>query len=100
MTHQNIMERIMDRVARGELSVSEANIQIILDTRIRVTTKLPASVRKVLNKAVKDGILGRLKKDGLKPEIYFHPNFDYLARSERNKIERVSIKNLLKIAKY
>lgn len=31
-------------------------------------------VRKELFAAVKTGHLGRLKKDGLKPEIFFHPD--------------------------
>lgn len=35
--------------------------------------KVPAQVRKELRAAVKDGILGHLPKDGLKPEIFFHP---------------------------
>jgi hypothetical protein len=36
--------------------------------------KIPKQVRRELMGAVKNGFLGRLKKDGLKPEIFFHPD--------------------------
>jgi len=36
--------------------------------------RIPAQVRKELMAAVKAGELGHLKKDGLKPEIFFHPD--------------------------
>ena len=47
---------------------------------------MPAQVRKELMAAVKSGHLGRLKKDGLKPEIFFHPDHKTHA-SERQKNE-------------
>ncbi len=36
--------------------------------------RIPAQVRKALMEAVKEGLLGRLPKSGLKPEIFFHPD--------------------------
>lgn len=42
-------------------------------TRV-VKGRVPANVRKELREAVKAGVLGHLKKDGLKPEIFFHPD--------------------------
>ncbi len=36
--------------------------------------RIPLDVRKELMAAVKAGHLGRLMKDGLKPEIFFHPD--------------------------
>ena len=42
-------------------------------TRV-IRGRVPAQVRKELSAAVKAGVLGRLKKDGLKPEIFFHPD--------------------------
>jgi len=36
--------------------------------------RVPAEVRKQLRDAVKAGVLGHLKKDGLRPEIFFHPS--------------------------
>jgi hypothetical protein len=51
------------------------NVQNILVPATRVIRgKIPANVRKQLSAAVKAGALGHLKKDGLKPEIFFHPN--------------------------
>lgn len=51
------------------------NVQNILVQGSRVIRgRIPAQVRKQLMAAVKAGALGRLKKDGLKPEVFFHPN--------------------------
>ena len=38
-----------------------------------VRGKIPAQVRKDLRDAVRDGVLGHISKDGLKPEIFYHP---------------------------
>jgi len=42
-------------------------------TRV-VRGRIPAEVRKELRAAVKAGVLGHLRKDGLKPEVFFHPD--------------------------
>jgi hypothetical protein len=50
------------------------NVSNILAQGTRVVIgRIPAQVRAELRLAVKDGVLGHLKKDGLKPEIFFHP---------------------------
>jgi hypothetical protein len=50
------------------------NVSLILQHAHRVVrAPIPASVRKELSAAVNAGVLGRLKKDGLKPEVFFHP---------------------------
>lgn len=46
---------------------------LVQGTRV-IRGRVPAQVRKELSAAVKDGVLGRIAKDGLMPEIYFHPN--------------------------
>lgn len=51
------------------------NVENILVAATRIIRgRVPAQVRKELNAAVKAGVLGHLKRDGLKPEIYFHPD--------------------------
>jgi hypothetical protein len=51
------------------------NVEQILCQGSRVVRgRIPAQVRKELMAAVKAGVLGRLKKEGLKPEIFFHPD--------------------------
>lgn len=87
---QNNRERIMDQLDRKVISVDEANVEMVRQARFRVVHKLPASVRKALNAAVKNGQLGHMKKDGIKPEVYYHPNFEYLAIEERNKHVRAA----------
>jgi len=51
------------------------NVQNILVSATRVIRgKVPAQVRSDLRAAVKAGVLGHLKKDGLKPEVFYHPD--------------------------
>ena len=42
-------------------------------TRV-IRGRVPAQVRRELSEGVKLGLIGHLKKDGLKPEIFFHPD--------------------------
>jgi len=87
--NQNDREHLQDMVQREELTADQANVKKVLMQRVQlVKGSLPAQVRKALNEAVKRGELGHMKKDGHKPEVYYHPTFDYLARSERNEHER------------
>lgn len=56
------------------------NVEQILAQGTRVvTSRVPQQVRKELSAAVKAGALGRLKKDGLRPEVFFHPDHKHLA---------------------
>lgn len=81
---QNDMERIKDKLAQGLITVAQANVQMVLIGRFRlIKGSLPASVRSVLNAAVKSGELGHIKKEKFKPEAYFHPTFKHLAMEAR-----------------
>src|SRR4051812_13993867 len=48
--------------------------QILVQATRVVRGTIPRAVRNELMAAVKAGVLGRLKKDGLKPEIFYHPD--------------------------
>lgn len=51
------------------------NVESIRNVGVRlIRGRVPAQVRKELMGAVKAGELGRLKRDGLKPEFFFHPD--------------------------
>jgi len=51
------------------------NVQNILTRATCVIRgKVPAQVRAELRAAVKAGVLGHLPKDGLKPEVFYHPD--------------------------
>lgn len=51
------------------------NVEAIRAQASRVIRgKIPGQVRKELMAAVKSGHLGRLPKNGLLPEIFFHPD--------------------------
>lgn len=83
--NQNDFETIKDRLDRGLITADQANVEMVLARRIvLVTSRLPANIRGAYNAAVKAGELGHVKKDGHKPEAYFHPTFQYLVAGERN----------------
>ena len=88
--HKHISDSDFDAIllelkTRQNLSAIDANVELVRAERVRlIGAPVPKSVRAALNQAVKNGRLGHLKKDGHKPEAYFHPNFDYLAKEDRN----------------
>ena len=97
---QNHIEHLNDQIHCGIITADEANVERVRIARVQVVTgKLPAQVRKALNAAVKRGYLGHWKRDGNKPEVYFHPTFDYLAREARNKHEHKIAAALKAVAK-
>jgi len=69
------------------------NVENILVEGTRVVRgRVPAQVRKELAAAVKAGVLGRLPKDGLKPEIYYHPDHKHgaIERQQREALYAVN----------
>ncbi len=69
------------------------NVTNILVQATRVIRgRIPAQVRKQLMTAVKAGVLGRLPKNGLKPEIFFHPDHKNGAIERQNREAAYSIK--------
>ena len=90
---QNDLEHLQDLLKRGLITADQANVKKIQMARVQVIKgSLSANVRKALNAAVKNGELGHWRKEGQKPEVYFHLSFDYLATAERSKCEHKSIK--------
>jgi hypothetical protein len=57
----------------GNMNTDQANVYIVqlMGARI-ITGRIPSSVRKALNAAVKAGELGHIKRNDLKPEAYHH----------------------------
>ena len=94
VTKQNDMERLKDQMERGLITAAEANVQKVRNERFLLVTHLPRDVRSALNAAVRAGTLGHIKKEHLKPEVYFHPTFEYLAVAARNEYYRRAIRNL------
>ncbi len=68
-----------------DLPVDQANVELVRIMGVKLSRgRIPATVRKALNQAVKDGRLGHLKKEKFKPEAYFHPNSENRAIELRN----------------
>ena len=47
---------------------------------------------------VDSGDLGHMKKDGHKPEAYYHPTFEHMAHEARRKHERETLSALAGVA--
>lgn len=99
MCLQAATDTALNMVQIGELpDMNAANVQIVRLMGVRIIRgKVPRDIRKALNAAVKEGKLGHLKKEGLKPEVYFHPNSRQNAIAERNKAVREATQALLKV---
>jgi hypothetical protein len=92
---QNHVEHLQDKLDRGEMTADQANVEKVKMARVQlVTCRMPMAVRKALNAAVKRGELSHMPKDGRKPEAYYHPTFEYLAKQARNEHERNTLKAL------
>lgn len=93
--NQNDLEYLKDMIQLGKITSLQANIEMVRMARVKVVvSSIPAQIRKALNEAVKAGELGHKKKERWKPEVYYHPNFEYLANDERNRAEREMLKAL------
>ncbi len=93
--NQNDLEYLKDMIGRGNLTADQANVEMVRMARVKVIqSRVPADVRKALNAAVKNGELCHKKKDGRKPEVYYHPNFEHLANEARNRAEREMLEAL------
>lgn len=76
------------------------NVRLIMDRGFRlIGGPVPAQVRKELRAAVKTGVLGHIKKDGLLPEVFFHnihPHC-YTAVDARKREAADAVKALAKV---
>ena len=69
------MDTVIGLQEKGELDGLGPNVALIrLMAAKLVTSRMPREVRKELMDAVKSGKLGHIKKDGLAPEAFHHPN--------------------------
>ncbi len=84
---------------KGELAdANAANVAIIRMMGVRIiTNRIPKDVRAALYAAVKAGQLGRLPKDGLLPEAFFHPNGRANALDARARVARESIEAIKRV---
>jgi len=80
---QNHVEHLISAVQCGKMTTDEANVEKVRMARVViVTSAIPRGTRRALNAAVKLGYLGHWMRDGKKPEVYYHPDFDYLAAQD------------------
>jgi len=91
---QNIKEHVIDQLEQKKITVSEANIKLVEMERVRVIKKIPREVRNALNQGVKMGRLGHLPKKEMLPEVYFHINFEDMAKQIRSNYMNKSINAL------
>lgn len=101
MSMQNDIEHLQDMMHNHGMTLDQANVELVRMKRVRVVLgSLPRDVRSVLNRAVKDGLLARKKKDNYKPECYYHPDFEHLAHLERSRIECKTVRAILTVSGF
>lgn len=62
-----------------------------------ITGRIPREVRRELMAAVKKKKLGRLRKDGLLPEIFFHPDMLHEAKDRQKSEALYGIEQIKKV---
>jgi CRISPR/Cas system-associated endonuclease/helicase Cas3 len=94
MCLQAATDYAQDKLSTG----AEANVLIVRMMGVRlITATMPSDTRKALMAAVKEGRLGRLKKDGLRPEAFYHPNAKGEAISQRDRAFRRAVDAIAKV---
>lgn len=92
MNQQMAIEAAKGMIDAG-MSVGDANVELVRMMGVRiVNAKMDRATRAALMSGVKSGKLGRIAKDGLKPEAFFHPNSIWNAKEERSKIANSAIR--------
>lgn len=87
MTNQATALQIARGMIDNGMSVDDANVEVVRMMGVRIVSgKIDRGTRSALSGAVKAGRLGHLKRDGLKPEAFFHPNAEAAAKEERSRI--------------
>ena len=81
----------------GGMSAADANVELVRMVGVKVCTGLDRSTRSALMAGVKDGRIGRLAKDGAKPEVFFHPNSVWRAKEVRNAAASSAVRALLSV---
>jgi hypothetical protein len=71
--------------------------QILAQATLVVRGRIPMQVRNQLRDAVKAGVLGHLKRDGLKPEIFFHPDHRHGAIERQKREAAYAIECIAKV---
>lgn len=96
---QAAIEQARRAVEQGEWPRDEINVLVIRIMGVRIVqAPIPREVRSELSRAVKAGKLGRLPKDGLQPEAYFHPNSRGRAIQQRRQIAYEGAQSIARIA--
>lgn len=86
----------------GELKdLAAAQVAIVRMMGVRIIdSPAPRECRTALNAGVKAGELGRLPKQGLLPEAYFHPNAKSHALELRARIANESVAAIAKVVGF
>lgn len=97
MNQQQALSYAKDMIEKG-MTVADANIEVVRMMGVRIVQSgLTRDTRAALNAGVKTGRLGHLKKDGTKPEAYFHPNSLWVAMDKRCEIENHARRAMLSV---
>ena len=99
MSFNEAKERAQGMLENKEIAdAAAANVEIVRMMGVKIIAgPLSRDLRTALNAAVKNGRLGHLKKEHLRPEAYFHQNAKANAMDARDKILRENIEAIRKV---
>lgn len=93
MNNEQMSREAAKRMMENGMSADEANVEMIRMMGFRlVENRIPRETRAALMAAVKKGKLGRLKKEGMRPEVFFHPNSIWKAMEARDKVFNAGVR--------
>lgn len=95
MSEREALDTAVGMAERGEIPYDKRNVATVQLMGVSIIRgPMPKQVRDELNKAVKAGELGHIRKEGLRPEAYFHKNGRANALEARDRIFRQSVEAL------
>lgn len=93
---QAALDYARDLMEKG-MSLDDANVAVVRMMGVRLVGKMDRRTRNALMAGVKDGRLGHIKKEKLKPEAFFHPNAICKAKDMRNAEANAAIRAIASV---
>jgi hypothetical protein len=92
-----VMTATIEKMTERNNGIGPNAMQIRVQATKIIKGRIPTAVRKELRDAVKAGHLGHFKNDGLKPEIFFHPDHKHGAKERQQREAEYAIGCIAKV---
>jgi hypothetical protein len=94
---QAALDYARDLMEKG-MSLDDANVTVVRMMGVRlIHGKMDRRTRNALMAGVKDGRLGHITKENLKPEVFFHPNAMWKAKDMRDAEANAAVRAIASV---